>query len=223
VELNMISTDTATQSFQNASRLSAGRTVAITASLQLPGFTMTFDRDEEIFGEGESADFIYRVVLGAVRITRLLDDGRRLISDFYLPGDVFGLEMGETHGACAEAVTDCEVALVKRVAVERVAAQDHLAAGTLWSLTSQQLRSAQDHLVVLGRRSAAEKVGRFLLDMAGRSGGTVIHLPMSRADIADYLGLTIETVSRTMTQLERQGAITMKGCREIVLRTLASL
>ena len=100
----MISTDTATQSFQNASRLSAGRTVAITASLQLPGFTMTFDRDEEIFGEGESADFIYRVVSGAVRITRLLDDGRRLISDFYLLGDVFGLEMGETHGACAEAL-----------------------------------------------------------------------------------------------------------------------
>ena len=225
----MITTNTATQSFRGTqpfgnTRVPPARTVAITASLDLPGFTMTFDRDEEIFGEGESADFIYRVISGTVRSIRLLDDGRRLISAFYQPGDVFGLEMGETHGATAEAVTGCEIALVKRIAVERAASQDHAAAGALWALTSRQLRDAQDHLVMLGRRNAAEKVGRFLIDMVRRSSAAnVVQLPMSRLDIADYLGLTIETVSRTLTQMERDGVIAIQGGRRITLRQLAAL
>lgn len=207
-----------------ASTRSPGRLVALTPSLELPGFVMSFDRDEEIYGDGESADFIYRVVSGAVRISRLIDDGRRQISAFYLPGDVFGLEMDETHSASAEAVTTCEIALVKRVAVERAAAQDSSTAGKLWLLTSEQLRFAQDHLVVLGRRSATEKVGRFLLSMADRaSSGDTVSLAMSRLDIADYLGLTIETVSRTFTHLERQGAIGLNGAREVVLRNRAAL
>ena len=207
-----------------ASTRAPGRLVALTASLELPGFTMSFDRDEDIFGEGESADFIYRVVSGAVRISRLIDDGRRQISAFYLPGDVFGLEMDEAHSASAEAVTDCEIALVKRVAVQRAVAQDPSTAGKLWSLTSEQLRFTQDHLVMLGRRSATEKVGRFLLSMAGRaSSGDTVSLAMSRLDIADYLGLTIETVSRTFTHLERQGAIGLNGAREVVFRNRAAL
>ena len=106
----------------------------------------------------------------------------------------------------------------------KAAAQDPATAGTLWSLTSAQLRFAQDHLVVLGRRSATEKVGRFLLSMAERAcSGGAVSLAMSRLDIADYLGLTIETVSRTFTQLERQGAIGLNGARNIVIRNPAAL
>lgn len=220
----MLTTNTTTQSFHGTSHTAAGRTVAITHAIELPGFTMGFDRDEEIFGEGESADFIYRVVKGAVRVTRLLDDGRRLISAFYLPGDVFGLEMGDAHGATAEAIVDSEIGLVKRAVIDRVAGQDRATIDALWSLTARELRNAQDHLLMLGRRSAAEKVGLFLVDVAQRSAsGNEIHLPMSRLDIADFLGLTIETVSRTMTQLERDGVIAMQGCRQIRLLDMSAL
>ncbi len=220
----MLTTNATSQSFQGTPHIAAGRTVAITRSIELPGFTMGFDRDEEIFGEGETADFIYRVVKGAVRVTRLLDDGRRLISAFYLPGDVFGLEMGEAHSATAEAIVESEIGLVKRVAIDRAAGQDRATIDALWALTARELRNAQDHLLMLGRRNAAEKVGLFLVDIAQRSGsGSEVLLPMSRLDIADFLGLTIETVSRTMTQLERDGIIAMQGCRRIRLLDMSAL
>ncbi|QUD87526.1 helix-turn-helix domain-containing protein [Phenylobacterium montanum] len=197
---------------------STGTGVEMFPGLCLGGFTMRFERDEEIFGEQEEADFAYKIVSGAARTFRVLSDGRRQVVGFHLPGDVFGLERGETHRFSAEAVSGCVVALVRRTAIERAARADGEAARWLWGLAAGELERLQDHAMLLGRKTATERVASFLLDMAERSpfaGG--VQLLMSRADIADYLGLTVETVSRTLTQLERDHMIAIPSSRRIVL------
>ena len=195
----------------------AGKIIQLVAGLALAGFTMKFDRNEEIFGEEEAADFVYKVVSGAVRDVRILSDGRRQIGAFHLEGDVFGLECGATHAYSAEAVVDCEIALIRRSALDKAAETDCGAGRKLWDITSHDLLRLQDHMLLLGRKSAAERVASFLIRMASRGVGGVADLPMSRSDIADYLGLTIETVSRTLTQFVRERAITMASARSIVL------
>jgi CRP/FNR family nitrogen fixation transcriptional regulator len=201
-----------------------GNLFDLTDGVTAPGFVMAFSRNEEIYGEGESADFVYKVVSGAVRTTRILADGRRQIADFHLAGDVFGLEDGEAHGLCAEAITDCRIALVKRVALERIADHDCGAARKLRGLTAGDLRRLQGHMLLLGRKGAVERVAAFLLEMSQRApAGEAVDLPMSRTDIADYLGLTIETVSRSMTQLERDGCIGLPSSRHVELRDRRAL
>jgi CRP/FNR family nitrogen fixation transcriptional regulator len=196
----------------------AGKIIQLVPGLALAGFTMKFDRNEEIFGQEEEADFVYKVISGAVRDVRILSDGRRQIGAFHLEGDVFGLECGATHAYSAEAVVDCEIALIRRSALDKAAETDCGAGRKLWDITSLDLLRLQDHMLLLGRKSAAERVASFLIRMASRGvEGRVADLPMSRSDIADYLGLTIETVSRTLTQLVRERAITMAGARSIVL------
>jgi CRP/FNR family nitrogen fixation transcriptional regulator len=200
------------------------RGVQLTPSMTLPGFIMEFARNEEIFGDEEPADFVYKVVSGAVRTARVLADGRRQVGAFLLPGEVFGVEHGDVHRFSAEAVSDCRIALVRRSAVDKAAEQCSRSARELWSLAARDLNRLQDHIMLLGRKNASERVGAFLLDMAMRTdGGDVVDLPMSRTDIADYLGLTIETVSRTLTQLERDHAIALPSCRHILLRNPAAL
>jgi CRP/FNR family transcriptional regulator, nitrogen fixation regulation protein len=209
---------------QNAAVTTAGKLFSFAEALELPGFSMRFDRDEEIFGESESADFVYKVVSGAARSFRILSDGRRQITGFHLPGDVFGMETGGEHRSSAEAIVESEVALVRRTAINRLADADVAAARQLWMLTATDLDDLRDHMMLLGRKSAAERVGSFLLQMADRAPaerGT--RLPMSRSDIADYLGLTIETVSRTLTQLERDRIISIQSARCIVLNDRAAL
>ena len=190
----------------------------------LMGAPMSFDRDSEIFAEDEAADYIYRVVTGAVRLTKLLSDGRRQIGAFYLPGDLFGLDAEETHSFAAEAVGACRILVVKRSAMLTHAARDGDMLRQLWTQTVGHLQRAQGHMLLLGRRNAQEKLAAFLTEMAERlhTSGSV-ELPMSRQDIADYLGLTIETVSRTLTQLEREGVISIPVSRRIVLRDRPSL
>jgi CRP/FNR family transcriptional regulator, nitrogen fixation regulation protein len=198
--------------------------VELLPDLELPGFVTSFERDEEIYGEREPADFVYKVVAGAVRTFRLLDDGRRQISAFYFPGDIFGLELGDEHAGSAEAVTECELALVRRSAVASRIEEDCAAARELWTVTSSELERARSHLLLLGRKTAAERVASFLLDMAGRQpDSNEVRIPMSRTDIADYLGLTIETVSRTLSHLERAGTIALPSVRQIILRRRAAL
>jgi CRP/FNR family transcriptional regulator, nitrogen fixation regulation protein len=202
----------------------AGKAFRFAEALELPGFSMRFDRDEEIFGEGESADFVYMVVSGGARSFRILSDGRRQITGFHLPGDVFGMETRGEHRSSAEAMVLSEIALVRRSAIDRAADADVAAARQLWALTAGDLDHLRDHMLLLGRKCAAERVGSFLLEMARRAPaerGT--QLPMSRSDIADYLGLTIETVSRTLTQLERDRTISIPSSRCIVLHDRAAL
>jgi CRP/FNR family nitrogen fixation transcriptional regulator len=195
--------------------------VARGASTALPaidfdGTVMGFDRDQEIFGQGEEALQVYKVRSGAVRCFKLLSDGRRQISEFYLPGDVFGVEAGAEHRVTAEALSDSLVTVARRSALT-----DHLSdeigrAQALWRMAIADLQRSQEHALTLGRRSATERVASFLIDVAERLGAADrIVLPMTRQDMADYLGLTIETVSRTLSQMQATGLIHVGGCRAI--------
>jgi CRP/FNR family nitrogen fixation transcriptional regulator len=184
---------------------------------------MAFGRNCEVFGENEPADYVYKVISGAVRTYKILSDGRRQVGAFYLPGDIFGLEVGDEHTFSAEAIAESRILVVKRSALMALAARDTHAANELWALTRCELRRAQDHVLLL-IKSAQERVASFLLEMARRnSDADEVRLPMSRQDIADYLGLTIETVSRTLTQLENTAAIALPSSRRIVLRNRGAL
>jgi len=199
------------------------RTSSLASSVAQMGVPMLYARDSEIYGEGEEAEYVYQVVSGAVRTYTILNDGRRQIGAFYLPGDIFGLEAGDTHGLSAEAVCNCTVAVIKRSSLKGLADRDSGIAQSLWSVTARELQRARKHMVLLVR-SAQERVASFLLEMADRtkSVGTV-DLPMPRRDIADYLGLTIETVSRTLTQLEGQAAIALPSARRVQLTNVREL
>lgn len=190
----------------------------------LPGLALDYGRDCEIFGEGEPAERIYRVLSGVVRTYRVLADGRRQIQDFFFPGDLFGLEASIQHGLSAEAVTDCQIVAIRRRDLMKLAATDPATAARFWSLIARELRRSQDHILMLGRRSAAERVAAFLSDSAARlHAGDSFELPMGRQDMADFLGLTVETVSRVLTQFQSDGLIRLPRCRRVVLRDAAGL
>jgi CRP/FNR family transcriptional regulator, nitrogen fixation regulation protein len=187
------------------------------------GAAMPFVRNSEIYGEAEPADYVYKVVAGAVRTYRILNDGRRQIGAFYLPGDIFGFEAGDAHHFSAEAITNSTIRIVKRNALLTLAASEPARARELWTLIAQELERMQDHAVLL-IKSAQERVASFLLELAQRlSASEIVELPMSRHDIADYLGLTIETVSRTLAQLEGDATIALPSARRIVLRNHGAL
>lgn len=192
-------------------------------TMRLTGAFMSYPRNGEIFGESEPADYLYKVVSGGVRTYRVLSDGRRQIGGFYLPGEVFGLSLGTEHAMSAEAIADTKVLVVKRSAINAIADRDPAIGRELLRLTAQELRRVQDRIMLL-IKSAQERVAGFLLEMADRVvADDVINLPMSRQDIADYLGLTIETVSRTLSALERSATIGLPSSRRIVLRDRAAL
>ena len=131
------------------------------------GAPVPFARNAEIYGENEPADYLYKVVSGAVRTYKVLSDGRRQIGSFYLPGDVFGLECGETHAFSAEAVSACKVLVIKRARLVSLAAHDGDVARQLWTMAAHELRRAQNHVMLLVK-TAQERVAGFLLEMAGR-------------------------------------------------------
>jgi CRP/FNR family transcriptional regulator, nitrogen fixation regulation protein len=192
-------------------------------AMELMGSQMRFGSNEEIYGENEPAEYVYKVIKGAVRTYKILCDGRRQIGGFYLPGDIFGLEIGKEHQFSAEAIKDVTVLVIRRSAVVSLAERDSKAARELWSFTARELHRVQEHMMLL-IKSAQQRVACFLLEMSKRLATTdVIELPMSRQDIADYLGLTIETVSRTITQLAAEHTIGLPSSRRIVLRNCSVL
>jgi CRP/FNR family nitrogen fixation transcriptional regulator len=217
--------DTASFIAPAASATRGGSGSGLAELFALSGAAMPFARNAEIYGEDEPADYAYRVVRGAVRICKLLSDGRRQIEAFHLPGDIFGIELGGSHRFTAEAVSDCVVLLVRRGALTGFATRDAEAARELWALATRALERAQEHVLLLGRKTAQERVASFLLDLPGACGGRAgtVEIPMSRQDIADYLGLTIETVSRTMTAFETGGLIGLHGARQVELRDRPAL
>jgi CRP/FNR family nitrogen fixation transcriptional regulator len=179
----------------------------------------SYSKEEEIYGEGEPSEYVYQVIRGAVRTYKLLNDGRRQIGAFYLPGDIFGLQSGPVHRLTAEAVSDTTVRLVKRRSLEQAAGITVQVAQSLWAMTAGELRHAEDHMLLLGRKNAMERVASFLLEMDRRLAKTgMMALPMCRRDIGDYLGLTLETVSRALSQLHNEGVLGFSGARQIVLR-----
>ena len=204
----------------------SARPAQVVAALGTPA---VFARNSEIFGDDQVAENVYVVVSGVVRICKLMGDGRRQIEAFCLPGDAFGWETGERYRFSAEAVSECRLVRVKRSVLFARAGSDPELACALWALSFAELQRAQEHLLLLGRKTAQERVGSFLLDLARRSGTTnashvtEVTLAMSRQDIADFLGLTIETVSRTLTHLEEISAIALPSSRRILLRDGAAL
>jgi CRP/FNR family transcriptional regulator, nitrogen fixation regulation protein len=176
------------------------------AEITLSEFKYT--RGAEIFGEAEPAVYVYQVIDGAVRSYKLLSDGRRQIGAFHLVGDIFGLENGDFHRFTAEAIVDTTVRLVKRMSLAHVAEIDSTVARDLFDMTAANLKHAEDHVLLLGRKTSLERVVAFLLEMDRRlTASGVMALPMCRRDIADYLGLTLETVSRALSVLEHKGLL----------------
>ena len=189
----------------------------------------TYKKGTEIYGEKEPADYVYQVKTGAARSYKLLSDGRRQIGAFHLVGDIFGLENNSEHRFTAEAIVDTTVRLIKRRSLELVAESDAIVARNLLSMTTNNLQHAEDHMLLLGRKTSLERVAAFLIEMDRRlTAAGVLALPMCRRDIADYLGLTLETVSRALSRLYKLGILGFIGNnqRQIVLldrQQLASL
>jgi CRP/FNR family nitrogen fixation transcriptional regulator len=178
----------------------------------------SYKKDEEIYGEGEPSEYLYQIIRGAVRTYKLLSDGRRQIGAFHLPDDVFGLDPGPEHRLTAEAIADTTVRLVPRRSLEKAAASNVRVARNLWTMTASDLRHAEDHMLLLGRKTAMERVATFLLEMDRRlARAGMMALPMCRRDIGDYLGLTLETVSRALSQLNDEGILMFSSARQIAL------
>jgi CRP/FNR family transcriptional regulator len=174
---------------------------------------------ETLFTEGDDADGIYEVVVGMLRLYKLLPDGRRQITGFLGAGQILGLAPEGTHVYSAEAITDVTLCRYSRAGFDRLIDEVPGLARRLLAVTSHELRAAQDQMLLLGRKAAGEKVASFLLLMADQQGnGDEVAVPMARSDIADYLGLTTETVSRTFTKLKREGLIALPTPNHVEIR-----
>jgi CRP/FNR family transcriptional regulator len=164
------------------------------------------DTHEHLFCEGDQRTHIYRVESGALSLYRVLQNGRRQVVGFAYPGDLVGLGVAERHVFAAEASAATVVKGVSVGQINQIAAEDPLFAMRLYETLSGELALAREMLVTIGRRDAAERVATFLLALSRRNArvgrdASLILLPMTRSDIADFLGLTTETVSRTITKL----------------------
>jgi CRP/FNR family transcriptional regulator, anaerobic regulatory protein len=187
------------------------------AALERIGLVLSLERDATVFFEGSDAKSYFKVTRGIIRTCKLLLDGRRLISDFYLPGDFFGLTGEGENLWSAEAVTAVTLMRWTRKHVDGLAEQHLGVAKCLRSMVSDDIVSAQEHMLLLGRKDATEKVASFLLMMADRGGDSQrVSLPMTRLDMADYLGLTVETVSRTVTQLRSRRLIRVQDSHDVI-------
>ncbi|WP_445680995.1 Crp/Fnr family transcriptional regulator [Radicibacter daui] len=174
--------------------------------------TVTLAEGEALFNEGETGDYLYNLTSGAVKIYKLLPDGRRQMTGFLFPGDFIGFAVSDTYVYSAETLSEVTVCRFPRTKLERMLESYPHLHRRLFTLASRELATAQDQMLLLGRKSAKEKVASFLLSLRERAiqrgeDGNPLYVPMSRSDIADYLGLTTETVSRTVTQLKTSGAI----------------
>lgn len=167
--------------------------------------------------EDEPALSVFTVVAGVVKLFKLLADGRRQIVGFLVPGDMFGFAPNDTYTASAEAVSSVTVCRVPRRQLERAFAEFPGVERRFLDAINRELAAAQNQMVLLGRKTAHERVVSFLLSLSRRqpSDDHSIDLPMTRTDIADYLGLTTETVSRVFTVLKGSGCIAANGSSKI--------
>jgi CRP/FNR family transcriptional regulator len=173
---------------------------------------------ETIFWEGDAADSVFEVVSGTLRLHKLLPDGRRQVTGFLSAGHLVGLAPEGTWVYTAEAITDVSLCRYRRSAFERLIDTVPGFARRILTVTSHELQVAQDQMLLLGRKTAAERVASFLLLLADQQGTDDISVPMGRNDIADYLGLTVETVCRTLTQLRRNELIDLPTHGRVVIR-----
>jgi CRP/FNR family nitrogen fixation transcriptional regulator len=186
-----------------------------------------YEAGESVYRCNDPIEHWYRVVRGAARKSALSGDGRRHIVDFMLPGDLFGFGLARSRHFCVEAIfPGTLIARYPRMSVERLADADPLIARNIRELAFETIVRLQGRMVILGRSKALERVSSFLLEMADRSRMSLNHavfLPMSRYDIADYLGLAVETVSRALTELRRRHAIAFRSVRQVRICDRAAL
>src|SRR5215467_10094256 len=171
------------------------------------GVVRSYPRKSQIIREDDPTDHLYEVVSGTVCTCKMLREGRRQIAGFYFAGDVFGLESAQHHSVAAQAITKAKVRIFNKRALRALASSSLEVADRLLALTSRELARKQDHLLMLLSTTAEERIICFLVEMVQRASpreDDLINLPMSRRDIADYLGLTIETVSRVLWDFERR-------------------
>jgi CRP-like cAMP-binding protein len=188
----------------------------IWASFGVPGTTITLARDEPLFFEDAAADRYFEVISGAVRSCTLLSDGRRHVGDFFLPGDFLGLGAVGRHSYRAEAITATRVAAYARDLVDLAIDEHPLLGRWLLSRACRGLAAAEQHKLLLGRKTAPEKIASFLVQLVRRyPGSDCVRLPMTRIDIGDHLGLTTETVSRVFSQFRNDGVIAVHGVSEL--------
>ena len=201
----------------------SGQLDALVALEQI-GRRRSFARDGEIYAEGELSDGWYKVVSGTVRISKLLADGRRHIAEFCFAGDCFGFDTAGERVFAAEAVGDTTVMCYPRRATERLVDENPHLARYLRDVMLRDLAHAQAHMLLLGRMTAPERVASFLLELAERRDARrILEVPMSRTDISDYLGLTIETVCRVLSAFKRDGTIAIPDSHRIELHDRAAL
>jgi CRP/FNR family nitrogen fixation transcriptional regulator len=176
------------------------------------GSTMSVQREHEIHGQGDAAEYCWRILSGCVRTVKLLGDGRRQVAEFLFPGDLLGLDDVGTHDFAAEAVTGVTLRRYPRRMVEALADSHAALARRLRALALDNLRNAHERMVMLGRKTAMERIASFVLEMDRRAtapGRRVTEVPMNRADVADHLGLTVETVCRVLAHLKREGTVAL--------------
>ena len=182
-----------------------------------PTATTFYPENSVIYAQGDSAGPLYLVEFGVVRICRLTADGRRQVNAFHFPGDIFGFEAGDEHQFFAESVNGAGVRSLRSSG--NTALTENLLARALTGLVR-----AQQHQLVLGRRSATEKLAAFILEMFDKQDGEdIVGLPMQRNDVADYLGLTFETVSRALRVLKDDGFIRVPSVHQIEVLDHAAL
>lgn len=177
---------------------------------------------ETLFYEGDAADALFNVTLGAIKVYKLLADGRRQITGFLFPGDFVGLALYNRYTYSAEAVTSARLCRFRRSELEKLLDEFPALEKRLLQSASNELAAAQDQMLLLGRKTAKERIATFLLSLADREqrrgeASDIVDLPMSRNDIGDYLGLTVETVSRTFTRLRKTGLIELRGAHHVAL------
>ncbi len=174
--------------------------------------SITVGAKETLFEQDERSDWVYNITAGSVRLYKLLPDGRRQVVGFALPGDFLGISMSEKNAFSADALTPTNACRFSRSDYSAFLDEKPHLLRRLHSMASHELSLAQDQMVILGRRTAEERVAAFLIGLRNRwtrLNGNHVHvpLPMTRQDIGDFLGLTVETVSRLMTRLAREKAI----------------
>ena len=187
--------------------------------LEIQAKVTHYDKGAEIFWEESATDYVYQLTSGAARNYKLLSDGRCQITAFYLPGDIFGFDCGAKRQTTADAIVKTSVRAVRRVDIEVAASKDGLVSHLLLEMAIEDLEHARNQIVLLGRKTAVERVAAFLLEMEERLPSTyTLPLPMCRRDIGDYLGLTLETVSRALSQFHEQGILDFLDARHIALK-----
>lgn len=178
--------------------------------------SLELDPGDPLFDEGEPANAVYNVTAGAIKVYKLLGDGRRQVTGFLFAGDFLGLANDDIYAYSAEAVTHATLCRFQRRKLEVLLERYPRMEKRLLGMASHELAVAQEQMLLLGRKTAKEKLASFLLNLSKRlvqrgQKGNPVSVPMNRTDIGDYLGLTTETVSRTFTQLRQSGIISLNN------------